>query len=294
MTPKKIIMPIPARGFDPTEAAVSWRVIRDAGHEMSFATEDGAPGQADPMMISGEGLDLWGLAPVLRKFPLFGLALRANADARAAYAEMRRDARFNRPLRWSELKPEDFDGLVLPGGHSKDMRPYLESPVLQKFVAAFFSARDAAGRAKPIGAVCHGVVLAARSINPATGKSVLHGRKTTALTWALERAAWSLSKIIRFWDKDYYRTYLEAPGETPGFRGVEAEVTRALADPTDFRDVAPDAPDHFRKASGLFRDSLHDARPACVVRDGAYVSARWPGDVHLFAKTFVAALDDQG
>ena len=29
-----------------------------------------------------------------------------------------------------------------------------------------------------------------------------------------------------------------------------------------------------------------DSRPAWVVRDGNYVSARWPGDVHTFAHTF--------
>jgi hypothetical protein len=27
-----------------------------------------------------------------------------------------------------------------------------------------------------------------------------------------------------------------------------------------------------------------------VVRDGNYVSARWPGDTHTFAKTFAAIL----
>jgi hypothetical protein len=40
----------------------------------------------------------------------------------------------------------------------------------------------------------------------------------------------------------------------------------------------------------LFRDDLKDARPAWVVRDRHYVSARWPGDVHSFAATFAAVL----
>jgi hypothetical protein len=31
-----------------------------------------------------------------------------------------------------------------------------------------------------------------------------------------------------------------------------------------------------------------------VVRDGNYVSARWPGDAHTFAKTFAAVLADRG
>jgi hypothetical protein len=31
---------------------------------------------------------------------------------------------------------------------------------------------------------------------------------------------------------------------------------------------------------------MDDARPAFVVRDRNYISARWPGDVHTFAKAF--------
>jgi putative intracellular protease/amidase len=155
-------------------------------------------------------------------------------------------------------------------------------------VATFFDA----GRA--IGAVCHGVVLAARSRSERTGRSVLHGRRTTALTWALERAAFRAMRFAgRVWDPGYYRTYLEEPGEPAGYRSVEAEVTRSLAAPGDFLDVPRDAPDHWRKTSGLHRDTPADARPAWVVRDGRYVSARWPGDVHLFARTFRAALEER-
>ena len=167
------------------------------------------------------------------------------------------------------------------------MCEYLESAVLQGAVAEFFDA------GKPVAAICHGVVLAARSVSPRTGKSVLHGRKTTALTWKLERSAWMLSRYAgRWWDRDYYRTYREAPGQPDGHRSVQAEVTRALERPEDFVDVPVGAPAHFRKASGLFRDTPSDDRPAFVVRDGNYLSARWPGDVHTFARTFAAMLDD--
>lgn len=292
MQPKTIVMPIPSAGFDPTEVAITWRIIRDAGHAVAFATPDGAPGLADPIMLSGEGLDPWGRIAGLRRFPLVGRLLRANRDARRAYADLLRDAAFNRPLTHASLRADLFEGLVLPGGHAKEMRPYLESRTLQDFIAEFFEARDARGLPKPIGAVCHGVVLAARSISPVSGKSVLHGRKTTALTWTLENAAWRISRLLRPWDPDYYRTYLEGQYEPPGYRGVEAEVKRALADPDDFLDVSVDAPDRSRKASGMVRDSLTDERPAWVVRDGAYLSARWPGDVHTFAKTYVRMLGE--
>ncbi|MES2818791.1 MAG: thiJ/pfpI-family protein, partial [Pseudomonadota bacterium] len=93
-----------------------------------------------------------------------------------------------------------------------------------------------------------------------------------------------------FWDPDYYRTYREAPGEPAGFMSVQAEVTRALACPADFLDVPASTAHRLRKTLGLFRDSPEDSRPAFVVRDGRYLSARWPGDVHSFARQFVDLL----
>lgn len=283
----KIIVPLPRRDFDPTEAAVSWRILKDAGHELLFATPDGSVAEADPMMISGEGLDVWGFIPLLRKLPLIGLMLRAQKPARDAYAQMRGDAHYTSPLRYAQLRVEDFDAMLLPGGHAKGMREYLESSELQNFVAKFFDAD------KPVAAVCHGVVLAARSVSAKTGKSVLHGRKTTALTWKLEKSGWMLTKYFaRFWDPGYYRTYDEAPGEIAGYRGVQQEVTRALANPADFLDVSADAPNQFLKTAGMARDTLSDSRPAWVVRDGSFISARWPGDVHTFARTFAALLNE--
>jgi putative intracellular protease/amidase len=141
-----------------------------------------------------------------------------------------------------------------------------------------------------VGAICHGVVVAARATSPATGRSVLYGRKTTSLQWAQERLAWNIARIARFWDPNYYRTYVETGGEHPGERSVETEVTRALASPADYQKVPKDAPDYGRKTDGRHRDTPEDARPAFVVRDRNYVSARWPGDVHTFAKTFIEML----
>lgn len=277
----KVLIPIPNHDFDPSEVAVTWKILKDAGHELHFATPDGRRGHADPVMLSGEGLDPWGFIPVLRKVRLIGLLLRANAGARRAYRELEQDARFLAPQRWDALRVEDWDGLVLPGGHAKRMREYLESPVLQGFVADFFDS------GKPVGAICHGVLLAARSISKKTGKSVLHGRKTTALTWKLEKSAWMLTRFLaRFWDPGYYRTYGEAEGQPAGYMSVQAEVTRALARREDFVDVPADAPDHSAKTGGMARDSATNSKPAWVVRDGSYVSARWPGDVYTFASTF--------
>lgn len=280
-----VVMPLPSRDFDPSEVALSWQTLHAAGIRVRFATPDGLPAQGDPLMLTGEGLDPWARLPGLRRLKLLGLLLRARGDARQAYRALVLDAEFTQPLSYAQLREADFDGLLLPGGHwARGLRAYLESETLQALVGAFF-ARD-----KPVAAICHGVLLAARS-RAADGRSVLYGRRTTALTWAMEKSAWDLTRCFgRFWDPDYYRTYREAPGEPTGFMSVQAEVTRALAHPADFIDVPADAVYRLRKTLGLFRDSPDDSRPAFVVRDGRYLSARWPGDVHSFGRQFVAML----
>jgi putative intracellular protease/amidase len=280
-------MPLPACDFDPTEVAVTWQVITSHGHDVVFATPSGQAGRADDIMVTGRGLDPWGAIPVVRNVTAVGRVLRANADARRAYAALVDDAAFRAPLHWGGARRTTFDALVLPGGHrARGMRDYLESTEVQQMVV------DSFATGKPVGAICHGVLVAARAIDPTTGRSVLHGRRTTALTWQLERRAWDIARWTRFWDADYYRTYPEERGQRFGYMSVQQEVTRALAAPEDFKDVERGAPDYRRKTSGRARDTLDDARPAWVVRDGSYVSARWPGDAHTFARTLCEVLAD--
>jgi putative intracellular protease/amidase len=282
----RVLVLLPARDFDPSEAAVSWRVLVDAGHVVSFATPDGGSALADDMMLTGQGLDPWGAIPLLRNLPLIGLPMRANRDARKAYAGMITAPNYIAPQRWDAVDPVIYDALLLPGGHrARGMRQYLESDILQSIVVRFFEEE------KPVAAICHGVLLAARSISKRTGRSVLWGYQTTALTWAFESSAWTVARITRFWDPDYYRTYPEESGQPKGFMSVQQEVTRALARVEDFRDVPKADPHYRRKTSGLARDSMDDETPAFVVRDRNYVSARWPGDVHTFAKTFAGMLN---
>lgn len=246
----KILVPLPSRDFDPTESGVPWRILQARGHHVVFATPDGAPGRADPKMVTGKGLSL--LAPFLR----------ADAAGRSAYKAMSHAAEFLQPIAYAETAATDADALLLPGGHAPGMRPYLESPLLQALVADFF-ARD-----KPVAAICHGVVLAARS-RGANGKSVLFGRKTTALTRQMELTAWTLTRLYL---GDYYRTYPVT---------VEDEVRAALARPDDF-DAGP---------LPLRRDSETRPQSGFVVRDGNYLSARWPGDAHRFGNAFAQMLE---
>jgi putative intracellular protease/amidase len=280
-----VLVPVPDRDFDPTEAGASWRMLTRAGIRVVFATPAGAPAAADELMLTGRGLDPWSGVPGLGRTVLFGRMLRADQQARIAYAQMRQSPEFQKPVSWADATLDGIGGLLLPGGHrARGMRGYLESDVLQRLVA------DAFARELQVAAICHGVLLAARSTDPATGRSVLYGRKTTALTWALERRAWHLARVTRFWDADYYRTYREEPGQPAGYMSVQGEVTRALADPADFRDVPADSPDFRMQTSGLRRDTPEDARPAFVVDDGNYLSARWPGDAYTFGQTFARKL----
>lgn len=284
-----IVMLLPAEGFDPTEAAIPWKVLTDAGERVLFATPTGEQASADPIMVTGEGLDLWGALPLLKKVKLVGLALRADRRGRAAWQAMISAPEFRQPLRYSDIKVSEIDGLVLPGGHAKTMRPYLESELVQKLVADCLATGAAAGQHLPVAAICHGVVVLARA-SDGQGRSVIAGRKVTGLPWSFEKKAWQLNRVFRFWDPHYYRTYLEEADEPAGYRGVEQEVRRALGDDGDFVDVPAGDPDYRRKTDGMHRDTPDDPRPAWVVRDGNLVTARWPGDAHQFAKTLLEAV----
>ena len=223
----RILIPLPADDFDPTESAVPWLKLRQAGHSASFATPYGIRAEADPIMLTGQGLG-W----------LKGL-LRANSHGRDAYAAMAASAEFAKPLAWREIRHGDFDALLLPGGHAPGMRRYLESSELQACVAEFFAA------GKPVAAICHGVPLAACT-KDASGRSVLYGRKTTALTKTLELSAWALTAL---WMGGYYRTYAKV---------LQDEVTAVLKSPDDF----------LTGPAALKRDSPTDLSPGFVVKDG--------------------------
>src|SRR6476619_3060779 len=105
----RVLFLLPALDFDPSEAAVSWQVLVNAGHVVRFATPDGRPAVADDMMLTGRGLALWVQIPLLRNLPLLGLLMRANRNARLAYARMIVDPNYVAPQRWDAIDPMAFD-----------------------------------------------------------------------------------------------------------------------------------------------------------------------------------------
>ena len=142
------------------------------------------------------------------------------------------------------------------------MRQYLGSTQLQAFIADFWATE------KPVGAICHGVLVLARS-KDTNGASVLADRRTTCLPKYMERGgflltAWKLGR--------YYRTY-------PAY--VEDEVRAHLNSPDQFE----------RGPRETRRGTRTDHRHAFVVEDRQYVSARWPGDSYLFAQRFIEKLE---
>lgn len=274
----KVLIPIPSRDFDPSETAVPWYLMKKAGFEIVFATPDGSAGKCDEIMLDGIGLDIWGNIPALRKLVLFGRILSANSKARTHYLEMEKSPEFQNPIKWGAIKTGDFDGVIIPGGHrARGMRQFLESEVLQGFLADFIKTD------KPIGAVCHGPLLLARSIDKDTQKSILYDRKCTALTWNLEKSANNFGNFLRYWDKDYYRTYKEDAHEKYGAKSVESEI-KSLIQSGNF--ISPPLND-FKINSGLFRDTENDFSPSFIVIDKNLITARWPGDIHAFAYGFI-------
>jgi putative intracellular protease/amidase len=243
----RVLLPLPDRDFDTTEVAVPWKLLTEVGHEVTFATERaGTKPVCDPKLLTG----------------VIAGQLGAEPEPIAFYEELTAAPEFDETVAWSDVEPASFDGLLLPGGHAPGMRQYLGSEALQGKVAEFW----ATGR--PVGAICHGVLVLARTIDPATGRSVLHDRRTTCLPKYMERTAflataWKLGR--------YYRTYPEY---------VQDEVVAALGDSAQFE----------RGPRGTRRDTRDDDGPAFVVQDGNYVSARWPGDAYAFARRFEARL----
>jgi putative intracellular protease/amidase len=243
----RVVIPLPDRDFDVTEVAVPWRLLTRRGIDIVFPTEHGATAAADPLLLQGV---------------VFG-KLGAEREARTFYRELVTTGAFKKPIAWSDIDPEAFDGMILPGGHAKGMRQYLEGDVLRKKVLAFWALR------RPVGAICHGVVVLARTADPVTGRSVLFDRRTTCLPKFMEKTAYYLTA----WKLgDYYRTYPEY---------VEDEVKSVLAHPEQF----VRGPLHL-----VAKGTADDDGAAFVVDDGHYLSARWPGDAYKFAKAFAEKL----
>src|SRR5512141_1669572 len=95
-----ILMPLPDNDFDPTEAAIPWKACTDQGWTVTISSEKGAVPYADANKLKG---------------PLPGL-ISAGAKAQAAYEQMRLAPSYQHPIPYTEINPDQFDAILLPGG----------------------------------------------------------------------------------------------------------------------------------------------------------------------------------
>lgn len=247
----RVLMLLPNTDFDPTESAVPWHVLRAAGHDVRFASEDGTQAECDLITLNGTGL-----TGALK-------ALAARPENRALYLQMQDDPHFKAPLAWKNVKPDTFDGLILPGGHAPGMRAYLDSQNVHDICKSFFA------RKVPIATICHGVLALVRAHDEA-GRSILHGYKVTGLNNFQEKLAVRMTKKKMGL---HYRTYPET---------VQDEVGKGLAHSKDFK------PGPFFPAFGTAKSP----NKGFVVIDRHLVSARWPGDAYKMAHAFCELLSE--
>ena len=235
---KRILIPLPNNDFDLTEVAVPWKLFKDKRYEVVFATEQGNRAYCDPKLIT---------------CVIFG-QLGATKEAIGFYREMEQSTEFLHPIKYQDIKPEDYDLLHLPGGHAPGMRQYLESKTLQQKVLGFFKLN------KPVGSICHGAIVLSRTTDPTTNKSVVYNYKLTGLIKSLEKLAY----YITFWKLGkYYRTY-------PAY--VEDEVKSVLS-----------SQQNFVVGNGAHKPFV------CVDRN--LVTARWPKDAFLYAEKLIELLE---
>jgi protease I len=201
---RRVLILLPDADVDPTEVAVPWYVLTQAGHNVEFATQSGRAAVCDQITLTGQGL------PAPLQF------LKCHAQNAAIYRDMAASLKFNTPHSWEQIDHAAYEALILPGGHGPGMRPYISSPLVHDICSAFMA------RAAPIGAICHGVMALARA-TLADGQPVLADYKTTGLTRFQEQAAIVLTAPFM---GDHYKTFPIT---------VQQEVSATLAKPSDFQ-----------------------------------------------------------
>ena len=180
--------------------------------------------------------------------PIVASSLKCRLEGEAAYATMIAAPRYKKPLSWAKARAANFAALHFPGGHAPGMKPYCESAEVQRLAKEAFAAKQ------PVSAICHGVLPLARA-------GVLKGRRTTALTHMMEEIAVRLTARAL---PGHYRTYALS---------VEDEVRERIKPGGRF------------ERGGLFPRYAGSKSPNAgyVLRDGHYLSARWPGDAWTLA-----------
>jgi putative intracellular protease/amidase len=232
-----ILMPLPDHDFDPTEASIPWKECNEQGWKVTISTEHGNTPQTDLNRLKG---------------PLPGL-VSAGTKARAAYEQLSHDLSFQHPISYSEIEPNQYEAILLPGGDAPRMHQYLENIELRSKVLEFCQ------YGKLVGAICHGILVLARTIDPQTGRSVLYGHKLTALPKSFDLFGYRIDSLFI---KHGYIMYAKC---------VSDDVRAFL-----------EHPDDLINGPGLFSPFVYT--------DGKLITSRWYMDADVFAARFVDEL----
>ncbi|MBG0740247.1 type 1 glutamine amidotransferase domain-containing protein [Paeniglutamicibacter antarcticus] len=155
-------------GYNVAEAAHPWKIFKDSGHFVDFASIQG--GQPPRDAVDSED-------------PIQVAFTQDEATRAGLYNTARVDV----------VDPEQYDAVYLVGGHGA-MWDFPDSEGLQHLVASVY---DAGGL---VGAVCHGPA-GLLNVELANGRRLVEGRKVAAFTNDEEVAA-GKDKVIPFFLAD--------------------------------------------------------------------------------------------
>ncbi|VUC27749.1 unnamed protein product [Clonostachys rosea] len=207
--PKAIIL-MSDYGHDPTETAVPYMAMKEAGFDVQFATEIGKQPECDKLMLKGLTQKLLG----------------ATRSVIEKYHEMFKSAEIQEPLSWSapDFTLDSFDLVLFPGGHDKGVRQVIDSPRVHQLVLDYFPKTKKPSR-KAVAAICHGVMALSES-QDASGVSAISQCTTTTLPAGMEQTIfWGTWAFLG----DYYKTYGAWSENTA------TSVQKALADPKQLK-----------------------------------------------------------
>ncbi|KAH6900623.1 class I glutamine amidotransferase-like protein [Thelonectria olida] len=245
MAAPKVLIMMADYGHDPTETTVPYVAFRDAGFVVEFATENGKGPECDRVLLQGLGQKLLG----------------AKKSVVRDYTTMVASEPCQRPHAWSTpgFSLDEFALVFLPGGHDKGVKQILDSATVHSLLAAYFPQTRRPG-SKGIGAICHGVLVLAKTKH-VDGKSVLSACSTTTLPARFEQVAFWGTRLFM---GDYYKTY------GAGSENVEQSIKDCLNEPDK----------QYKCSIGLSPFVVED-------EEHNYISARFPGDAELMARKLV-------
>ncbi len=221
--------------------------------------------QADDLMVTGRGLDPWGIVPAAaprdggRPRPAGRCAGRAQA-----YAALLDDAAFRSPLHWGAARRSAYDAL---GAAGRAPRPWHARLPREPRGAAD------GGRLLPGGQAGRRDLprRARRGTRRRPGDGPLRAARPAHDGAHLVAGAQGLG-AARCTRGSGTPTTTGPTSRSPGSRGATCPCSRRSHGRWPIRSTSRTSrrtsPDYRRKTSGRARDTLTDARPAWVVRDG--------------------------